>query len=82
MPNVNAANESHGMIQQQQQTQQQPRHQQPQPRDESGGKVTGQRMFVTTVQHIYTVSAWEYTAETNKASQNKYINLSHNLKIY
>ena len=34
IPNVNAANESHGMIQQQQQTQQQPRHQQTQPRDD------------------------------------------------
>ena len=37
-------------------------------------------MFVTTVQHMYTVSAWEYTAGTNKAPQDKYTNLSHNLK--
>ena len=39
-------------------------------------------MFVTTVQYMYKVSARDYTAETNKAPQNKYINLSHNLKIY
>ena len=29
----------------------------------------------------YTVSAWEYTAETNKAPQSKYDNLAHNFKV-